>query len=144
MYETYNNPTYVGRTNNCYIEPKAPNKPYELTNDLGEVIGYYWYYGESIDLVLSIDGEVTDETSSTYIPAADFVNGKKIKFTLYNFRHEEIFTKTVEASTEVKVEIDSQLSQTICRGNYYGEFTLFDITTNIVLIPQEKLSISIK
>lgn len=35
------------------------NKPYEILDVNNQVKGYFWYYGNSVDLKFTIDGEIT-------------------------------------------------------------------------------------
>lgn len=46
------------------LDPIQASKPYEEYNSKGELIGYSWRYGESINLEFNIDGEVTVETNA--------------------------------------------------------------------------------
>lgn len=39
----------------------APIKPYEDYNDKNELIGYWWYYGNTVVLEFNINGEITIE-----------------------------------------------------------------------------------
>ena len=43
------------------LNPIESSKPYEEYNVKGELIGYKWYYGNSINLEFNIDGQVTVE-----------------------------------------------------------------------------------
>ena len=43
------------------LDPIQASKPYEEYNAKGELIGYYWHYGETLNLEFNIDGEITVE-----------------------------------------------------------------------------------
>ena len=47
---TPNNFRTCNNTGNSNLMPANPNKPYELKNIAGEVVGYYWWYGNSVNL----------------------------------------------------------------------------------------------
>ena len=70
--------------------PPEPNKPYEDRNAKGELIGYWWSYGDTINLDFNLSGYVTIDGSDNYIPVQDFIKDKQINISLYNFRHEQI------------------------------------------------------
>ena len=46
------------------LDPIAGSKPYELYNAKGELEGYYWYYGNLLNLEFNIDGEITVESNA--------------------------------------------------------------------------------
>lgn len=52
----------------CNLNKKHINrsckKPYEEYNAEGELVGYFWYYGEAINLQFEITGEVTIENDA--------------------------------------------------------------------------------
>lgn len=43
------------------LDPVQASKPYEELNSKGELIGYFWYYGETLNLEFNIDGEIVVE-----------------------------------------------------------------------------------
>lgn len=43
------------------LDPVSTSKPFEEYNSKGELIGYFWHYGESLNLEFNIDGEITVE-----------------------------------------------------------------------------------
>lgn len=108
------------------LKPVKPNKPYEKYNAEGELIGYYWYYGDTINLEFTIEGEVTYEGSNEYVDAAEFMKEKQVTIELYNFRRELITTRTLAGSNVIVFEIDEALSKELIRGNYYCTLTVFD------------------
>ena len=80
---------------NPFLDPLVPKKPYEEINAEGELVGYWWNYGDTINLEFELSGQVEIENDSlpTYVTARDFINGKQIQINIYNFRHEQILTK---------------------------------------------------
>ena len=46
------------------LEPTKAGKPYEEYNAKGELIGYSWYHGETVNLEFNIDGEIVVEAGS--------------------------------------------------------------------------------
>ncbi len=46
------------------LQPLVMKKPYEEYNAEGELIGYYWYYGDTVELDFHITGEITIESDS--------------------------------------------------------------------------------
>lgn len=93
---------------NCSkVEPCTPPQPFAEYNVEGTQVGYWWYYGNSVNLVFDIEGEVVqelkEETPATEIeneitpmntglivPADEFLLGKKATIKLYNFRREPL------------------------------------------------------
>lgn len=43
------------------LDPVQASKPYEEYNTKGELVGYFWHYGETLNLEFNIDGEITVE-----------------------------------------------------------------------------------
>lgn len=120
-------PTYYNaKEPNPKLAPLAPRKPYEDINAKGELTGYWWYQGETIDLEFNIEGEVFIENENVYIPAEDFVKGKSIIFKLYNFRRELILDRKYNGDTTIVYTIDSELSKSLAKGVYYCTLDLFD------------------
>ena len=71
-------------------------KPYELYNAKGELEGYFWHYGDQIDLEFSLQGELTlddDTPTGNYIDVQDFLEDKNIIIRLYDFRFNIIYSK---------------------------------------------------
>lgn len=44
--------------------PVKASKPYEHYNAKGELIGYFWHYGDTLNLEFNLDGEITVESDS--------------------------------------------------------------------------------
>ena len=101
------------------LDPCIPNKPYADYNAEGELIGYWWYYGDAVDLQFDIDGEVVYEGSEQYIPVGDFLKDKQIIVRLFNFRREMIAEKFYPGSTQIIFSIDKELSKKLVKSVYY-------------------------
>ena len=116
-------------------------KPYELYNAKNELEGYYWYYGDTIELDFSIDGEVlgiNGEHTGQYVTAADYLLNKIATLTIYNFRMEAIYTKTSNAAEEISLTIDPELSQKLLRGIYYCSLVVSDFASHeTIFSPQD-------
>ena len=76
---------------NPKLDPAIPKKPYCDYNAKGELVGYWWPYGNTVNLEFELSGEAT--TDDTYFDVRDFIKNKQIQIKLYNFRHEVIDTK---------------------------------------------------
>lgn len=134
---------------NNKLDPKHPNKPFEDYNAEGELIGYWWYYGNTLDLEFTIEQEVVFEGSDTYITAEDFMKSVKpnVVINLYNFRREIIFTLTTPEveDTVIKFPITEELSKSLVPGTYYCSLTLvkeeIDYTDTIVKLEDCTLTV---
>ena len=51
------------------LDPVSASKPFEEYNAKGELIGYYWRQGETVNLEFNIDGEITVESDSIIVDA---------------------------------------------------------------------------
>lgn len=49
------------------LNPLEASKPYEEYNAKGELEGYYWRYGETLNLEFNIDGEITIESDALVV-----------------------------------------------------------------------------
>ena len=93
------------------LEPCRPTKPYEKYNAEGQLIGYYWYYGDEVNLEFNIDGEVTSLEDSTYIKLDEFLSLKKAVIRLLDFRNDIIVEKVLNASTKVIFQVDKERAE---------------------------------
>ena len=61
ILENYNNQNLQYTPNNMYqpLPYGKYKKPYEEYNEKNELVGYYWYYGDIINLQFNITGEIT-------------------------------------------------------------------------------------
>lgn len=81
MFNTYQNlqDNYVPNNmqpcppNPCWnnLKPACPNKPYEDYNEKGELIGYWWNYGDILNLEFNIVGQVTVADDAIIYTAAN-------------------------------------------------------------------------
>ena len=68
-------------------------KPYEEYDVSGNLIGYWWYYGNTINLEFNIEGEVTYEGNDSYINAKEFLKDKQIEIKLFNLEEKKLFQR---------------------------------------------------
>ena len=101
------------------LNPCNPNKPYSEYNIEGELVGYFWYYGDAVDLEFNIDGQVTYEGNDSYVTAEDFLKDKQIVIRLFNFRRELLDERYYKGSTKVIYSIDKDFSKKLVRSTYY-------------------------
>lgn len=81
------------------LQPCKPKLPYEEYNATGDLIGYWWYYGDTLNLEFNIEGELVVEGNNQYVDASDFLKDKQITVQLFNFRRELIDSKTYAGNT---------------------------------------------
>ena len=124
-------------TNNANeATPIKLNKPYEiLSPDRKTVLGYFWYQGNSVDLVFNLSGEITLEETDNYLDANDVINSLTLVSTIYNFRYEPIMQFSTDplisknplivASDKgtVTMSLTNELSAQLVKGVYYIELT---------------------
>ena len=170
----------IRRTCNDKLITLDRTKPYEMYNAKGELEGYYFYQGETLNLDFTIEGEITVEsdaiiytdsgmfpTNTTigyvgqrayniadmiswtctsvlhgssykyiwtpdeefnypqfggydiYVPVVDYLSDKIATFKLYNSRYEVIYEKSLQASRNIIIEIDKELTSMLTKGIYY-------------------------
>ena len=101
MFDNYNNinttftpnpfaPQYPPQKQQQQIVQNNPNKPYEIIDARGNLTGYFWYYGNSIDLVWDIIGETTMASTNNYVNVADIIKYQIITATIYDWRNKKI------------------------------------------------------
>ena len=56
------------------LNPLEASKPYEEYNIKGDLIGYFWRYGETLNLEFDIDGEKSAIITKYYDYSSDYVN----------------------------------------------------------------------
>lgn len=104
------------------LNPCEITKPYELYNAKNELEGYYWYYGNTINLEFDIDGEVLDingNGTGEFVSAKDYLVDKIATLNIYNFRMNIIYSKTISAAETIHISIDKELSEKMVKGIYY-------------------------
>lgn len=115
------------------------NKPYEILNADRTLKGYFWYYGNSVDLVFDLEGEITLLSTDQYLTIADVLKTLQIKATIYNFRMEPIleYSNSIEAQNQLEIiygeenngldgtkiimQINNEISSKLVKGIYYIE-----------------------
>lgn len=136
MFDKYNEagevPNNLSAPSGCHLAPRIPGKPFEDINYAGVLVGYYWYYGDTLKLEFTISGEVVDNEGN-YISAQDYLSdstfsAKSIKFRLFDFRHEEVYSQEfVDVRTNIiTVDINQELSNKLTPGVYYCSLELID------------------
>lgn len=133
MFDSFNNikttyqvnpyaPQYPPQKIPTQIIQNNPNKPYEVVDARGVLTGYFWYYGNSVDLTWDIVGEVTT-TQDNYVDVVDMVKYLIITATIYDWKMckvEEVkLIPTIEDNkVSVTLSINGELSQKLVKGVY--------------------------
>lgn len=117
---TPNNFQTTSNTTDTPVTPKNPNKPYEVKNMNGEVTGYFWYYGNSIDLTFDINSDDVFTAESTYVDVADYLQFCELTVTLFNeYNWTIVHQEQIKAEKNlVTLHIDSRLSSKLTKGRY--------------------------
>ena len=178
--------TNLTKNDLCNVEHYKGKEPFGDYNALGELQGYFWYYGETINLNFSLDGAITVEndaivyvgygeepTSMTvgyqgqraynvvdlkswtcavaypdtdtytwvqdqeftyplnggrtiYVTPSDYLQGKKMKVNIYNFRRELFYSRIMDAKERFSINIDQETSKMFTKGTYYLTLQVFD------------------
>lgn len=132
-------PGYPPLQQDCAIKSVNINKPYEILNADKTLKGYFWYYGNSVDLVFDLDGEITLLPSDQYLTISDVLKTLQLKSIIYDFRMEPMieFSNAIEAQNQLQIvygdqnegldgtkiimQIDNELSAQLVKGIYYIE-----------------------
>lgn len=61
------------------LAPVEASKPYEEFNAKGELEGYFWRYGETLNLEFNIDGEITIESDAIISDIKDQMPGMRTR-----------------------------------------------------------------
>lgn len=171
--------------------------PYAEYNANNELIGYYWYYGDTVDIQFDVTGEVTIESDAIvytasgdmpqentvgyinqkaynivdyiswtcvaivegkyiweedkifeapandgrllYISAKNFLKDMLYKICIYNDRYELLYTFDGNASTNILLHIDEDLSKELVKGIYYITLTVSNKnSTNFIPLIKDK------
>lgn len=134
LFDNYQNinPNYVPNNivpppNPCKpkLEPCKPIKPYEEYNAEGELVGYYWHYGDTINLEFNVSGEVTIINGESFISAVDFLSNKYAVMTVYDFRGQVVATQKLYTSTKFErgsvIKAGSVINQVVIGEDYVVE-----------------------
>lgn len=114
---------------------KTGRLPYEVYDEQGNLSGYYWYYGDTIELHFLIeDGEITADDAvvngkskeEVYAELVDYLSDKNAKICIYSsLRYDPVLETVLSASTDIKLIIDEETSKKLLRGTYYITLTIF-------------------
>ena len=207
MFINYDNVNNLYKPNNmCQCKPKVENakEPYEEYNAEGELVGYYWYYGNPVNFIFNMEGEFTVDGNSIiyrqtgqapteqtvgfigqkaynaidliswtctaidndvytwtqdegfaypqnamvniYVDPTEYLKGKTLTATFYNFRNEIVFVKTYDASISTVCTIDEETSKNIfVKGVYYLSLVCGDKNGELItLIDVPDLTLNVK
>ena len=122
-----------------------PNKPFEVKDARGNLIGYFWYYGNSVVLSFDVVGEYVSG-SDTYLNVDDVVAGCSMTLTIYNSRHDIAYQKTVDAKSTVEFVISGQESTKLLKGKYTMQLVLsnFSVGYNETLFGSDTCIIEVR
>ena len=114
---------------------KTGRLPYEVYDEVGNLTGYYWHYGDTVELNFIIDdGEVTadeaivngEEQKEKYLELVDYLSDKNARICIYSdLRYRPVLETVLSASTNIKLIIDEETSKKLLRGTYYLTLTIF-------------------
>lgn len=99
-------------------------KPFEEYDKFGNLIGYYWYYGDTRNLEFEISGELVVDGNSEFADITDFIQDKEVVVTISNFRREPVITQIFEGNANIIFPIDQALSLKMVPGVYYCTLTV--------------------
>ena len=130
MFETFDSTPTTYVPNNSFSPP--PEIEFEVKIDnlhelccCGEMIGYYWEYGEDIKIPITnkIPIEITDNDLISYVsgdaPDSNTEAGKKLKASFYNHWGEEIYSQEFDEQNDGEVIISIEDSkEKFLRGVY--------------------------
>lgn len=177
----------------CYSD-RVPYAEYNANNEL---VGYYWYYGDTVDIQFDVTGEITvesdsivytasgdmpqentvgyinqkaynivdyiswtcvaiiedkytwekDETFETpinggrllFISARNYLKDMLYKICIYDSRYELLYTFDGDASINISLHIDEDLSKELVKGIYYITLTVANKnSTNFIPLIKDK------
>ena len=90
---------------NPSIQEVNINKPYELWKN-GILKGYFWYYGNSVDLVFNLKGQISLTGMDAYITVNQLLKSLMFTGTIYDFRHSKILEFSNDPSAEYRLEVN--------------------------------------
>jgi len=208
MFDNYNNISgdYVPtNTNKCCRQNipfiKVPNVDYDAN---GNVIGYFWYYGdtmnirvelygsinvpedsivytstgqrpdsstvgyvnqkaynvidliswtctaivesETVEYTWTIDSEFVYPTTGkgVYFTIDNYLRGRTVRATLYNYKHEQVDSRILEGSSIVDYRIDAELSAKLIRGTYYLTIVICDQNRDSYITAADDIMLTVK
>ena len=140
MFESYQNlnPQYTPNNyqtcacTNKNIEKAVPNKPYEVYDQSGNLIGYFWYYGNSFVLTFDVVGEATFYENDSFVDVFDVLKDCNTTLTVYDNWWNIVYQNTKESKELIKTdsgcsisfEITEEISKTLLKGKYRMELVV--------------------
>lgn len=195
MFDNYNNlpQNYVPSNTACTPSVEITKKPFELFDSGNNCIGYWWRYGDSVQLQIILSGEVTVNgdsivykvsgeaptihtvgeisqkaynvidlrswtctiienneytwvedaeftyvtggNKSVYLDISQYLLGKTVRATIYNFRYEQMFNQIYTGNPIINIPIFGELAQSLVKGLYYLEVVVCDtVADNYVTV----------
>ena len=116
-------------------------KPYEEVDINGNFVGYFWYYGNSIQLKFTTTGTI--ELDGTYETAEEYFNGKTAQVIIKDARYQEIYRENLPANPELIFNIYPDLAEKLLRGIYHISINIVGDDLNTIIIV-DNLQINIK
>ena len=173
MFNNYNNIPENYTPNNfkkCLDVPDCNSKlivietsnPYAIVNINGDLLGYSWNYGDTLNLHFKLIGEfdvensepiyfishnckdVPDSPQVSQITAEEFVKDKTIEIEFLNFRQEVVYSKTLPGSVDIIIPIDDTIYNKLYKGVYTLNIYLKNDNSNIAIFNKEDCIILIK
>lgn len=88
------------------------NKPFEIRDRLGNLDGYFWYQGNSVDLVFNLDGYVIIG-SDKYNEIIDVVNALSFEARVFDHRNNVVlkYTNSPFDSNRLTVIADNDINK---------------------------------
>lgn len=86
--------------------------------------GYFWYQGETIELVWDITGDVLNDATGETISVEDFLQGKTALVRMYNFLGKKVASWEQAAANPIRIAIDNELAEKLLTGMYSFSITL--------------------
>lgn len=89
------------------------NKPFEVRDKLGNLDGYFWYRGNSVDLVFNLDGEIVLLNTDKYNTITEVIKALTFEANILNFRNEPVmkFSTSPYEENKLIVHIEDDLNK---------------------------------
>lgn len=95
------------KTSNSSIQSLNINKPYEVKSSNGDLKGYFWYYGNSVDLTFTVTGEIVIEPCDSYIDISQVINTLDLSATIWDINHNQILYFSNGLDAEYPLEVST-------------------------------------
>ena len=102
---------------------------------------------EENDYMWVLNGTVKydpDLTRSVYIDARDYLKDKMIDFKIFNFRHNEIYSKTISGDQPAKFEITKEISSKLLPGTYSCSLSVYNDDMNQCIFGKDNCTLLVK